>query len=68
MGPAKMRLFPGWANARNDVAAYQRLAKTLGPRLLPVRPAGRKPLHVPGQISLWAGGPPVREDRAEGHH
>jgi hypothetical protein len=49
--------FAGWANARNDVADYGRLAELLGPRLLPVRPVGRKPPHVPGQIPLW-GGPP----------
>jgi hypothetical protein len=47
--------WPGWASQRNDAADYARLAAVLGPRLHPVRPAGRPALHISGQIPLFPG-------------
>jgi hypothetical protein len=50
-----------WGNARNDAADYGRLANLLDPELelRPARPVGRKPPHIPGQLSLWGGRAPA---------
>jgi hypothetical protein len=49
------RVSSSWGawDSRNDAADYGRLARELGPRLHPARPAGRKALHIRGQIALW---------------
>jgi hypothetical protein len=59
MKDADRARFPGWGKGRNDAADYAKLASLLGPRLLPVTPDGRKALHIPGQIPLWAGAPRI---------
>jgi hypothetical protein len=58
--------WPDWGWNRSDRRDYARLASMLGPRLLPVRPVGRKAPHVKGQLALWAGAPSVGPGLAMG--
>jgi hypothetical protein len=59
------RLYPNWAHARDDAKEIARLAHTLGPELRPVRPEGREPVRIEGQLPLWVGPIPMVDETLE---